>query len=315
MDLLAHVLAMSDVHGTAGARIEAGDAWGVWWRDVPGAAFHAVTAGVVWLGLPDHPPHKVLPGDVVLLPRGTDHYLASDPDAVARPCDDVAAGRALAERGVLPFGSGSVQTRILCASYQHDPVVSLQILEQLPELVHIRADHAASCLSDTVRLLAREVAQPQLATAVVLDSLVDVLLVQLLWVWLATKPVSTELSWLGVLGDPEMSEALTKLHEDPARNWTTERLAAEISVSRATLARRFPAVVGQTPGAYLTRLRMDLAAVRLRDTDDDVETIARSVGYRSVYAFSRAFSRARSQPPGRYRTAARNSKPLDASVA
>lgn len=50
---------------------------------------------------------------------------------------------------------------------------------------------------------------------------------------------------------------------------------------------------------------MDLAAHRLRDTDDTLEQIAADVGYTSVYAFSRAFRRERSSPPGRYRTAAR----------
>ena len=49
---------------------------------------------------------------------------------------------------------------------------------------------------------------------------------------------------------------------------------------------------------------MDLAARRLKDTTDPVETIARGVGYTSEYAFNRAFSRHRGQPPGRYRRAA-----------
>lgn len=78
-----------------------------------------------------------------------------------------------------------------------------------------------------------------------------------------------------------------------------------MSVSRATLSRRFLAVTGETPGSHLTRWRMDLAAPRLRDTDDTVEAVAHAVGYSSVYAFSRAFSRARGLAPGRYRVAAR----------
>ncbi len=217
----------------------------------------------------------------------------------------VAASRARADGKVLPFGTGPVQTHILSASYAHDPAVSIQVLTLLPDVVHLRADHGGSCLSDTVRLLARELAYPQIATTVVLNSLVDVLLVQLLRVWLASHPMHGERSWLGVLSDPIMSQALTKLHQDPARDWTTAMLAAEISVSRATLSRRFPAVVGQTPGDYLTNWRMDLAALRLRDTDDDLETIACSVGYSSVYAFSRAFSRTRGEPPGRYRATSR----------
>jgi AraC-like DNA-binding protein len=76
-------------------------------------------------------------------------------------------------------------------------------------------------------------------------------------------------------------------------------------VSRATLARRFPAQVGSTPAAYLTRWRMDLAAVRLRDTDDTVGAIACPLGYTCEYAFNRAFARHRRTPPGRYRTQTR----------
>jgi transcriptional regulator GlxA family with amidase domain len=53
---------------------------------------------------------------------------------------------------------------------------------------------------------------------------------------------------------------------------------------------------------------MDLAAQRLRDTDDTLEAIAQAVGYTSVYAFSRAFSRTRSRPPGRYRTESRSAQ-------
>jgi AraC-like DNA-binding protein len=305
MDLLADVLAVSGVRGTVGARIEGGGAWGLWWNDIPGAAFYAVTAGTAWLGLPRQPARQLMHGDVVLLPTGIEHSLAATPDAAAPACDAAAAAKARADGTVLRFGSGEVQTHILCAAYEHDPVVSTQVLTLLPDIVHIRADHAGGCLDDTVRLLARELAHPQVATTVVLNSLVDILLVQLLRVWLETRPARAEPSWLDVLGDPLMTQALTKLHSDPARAWTTQLLAAELSVSRATLSRRFLAVAGETPGSYLTRWRMDLAALRLRDTDDTLDTIARSVGYTSVYAFSRAFSRARAQAPGRYRVTSR----------
>jgi AraC-like DNA-binding protein len=305
MDVLADVLAVSGVRGTLGARIEAGEDWGWWAAASPGAAFHAVTSGTAWLARPGHRPRQLMPGDVVLLPGGAEHILASDADALARTGEHASDGWERADTGVVKIGSGPVQTHILCAHYEHDPAVTTQVLALLPDLVHIRAQNGGGCLEDTVRLLARELADPQIATAVVLDSLVDILLIQLLRVWLATQPAQPEASWLGVLGDPVVGAAVTKLHEDPARPWTTATLAREISVSRATLSRRFPAVVGETPGAYLTRWRMDLAARRLRDTDDTLESIARSVGYTSVYAFSRAFSRARSQPPGRYRSHAR----------
>jgi AraC-like DNA-binding protein len=203
------------------------------------------------------------------------------------------------------MGRGETRTQILCAHYAHDPVVTTQVLAALPALVHIRALDGGVALQDTVRLLAREIAEPRMATSVILDRLVDVLLIQLLRVWLEGSPAPSDGCWLRVLRDPVIGAVVARIHEAPERPWTTETLATEVAVSRATLARRFPELVGETPAAYLTRWRMDLAARRLRDTDDPIDAVAEAVGYRSVPAFSRAFSRARGAAPGRFRVASR----------
>jgi AraC-like DNA-binding protein len=135
---------------------------------------------------------------------------------------------------------------------------------------------------------------------------VDILLVQVLRIWLTTGAGGTRpASWLSALTDPVAGPALATLHAQPGRPWTVESLAASAGVSSATLARRFTAKVGETPAAYLTRWRMDLAAQRLRDTDDTVGAIARSLGYTSEYAFNRAFARHRGTAPGRYRSQVR----------
>ena len=97
-----------------------------------------------------------------------------------------------------------------------------------------------------------------MATGVVLDRLVDILLVQVLRAWLASAPLAQP-SWLGVLSDDVAGAAAARLHEDPSLPWTTAALARAAGVSRATLTRRFTAVTGESPGAYLTRWRMDLA--------------------------------------------------------
>jgi AraC-like DNA-binding protein len=211
----------------------------------------------------------------------------------------------MANGNVVRLGTGEVQTHILGATYEYDPTVSTQVMAALPALLHIRADNGGTCLDDTVRLLSRELAYPQLATGYVLNRLVDIVLVQLLRVWLAGGPAEIRGTWLSALGDPVVGAALTTLHEEPARPWTTESLASKLTISRSTLTRRFRAAVGTAPADYLTRWRMDLAAVRLRDTDDTLDAIARSVGYTSVYAFSRAFRRSRDQAPGQFRAAAR----------
>jgi AraC-like DNA-binding protein len=204
------------------------------------------------------------------------------------------------------MGAGPPQTRILCASYQQDPAVTLPLLTLLPEVLHIASGHTNVTLDTTVRLLAHEIARPQPGAAAVLNRIVDILFVQLLRTWLeASPPADRPASWLSALTDPVAGPALAALHAEPGRDWTVSSLSAAVSVSTATLARRFLGSVGETPAAYLTRWRMDLAAQRLRDTDDTVGTIARSLGYTSQYAFNRAFTRARHTPPGRYRALSR----------
>lgn len=307
MDLLADVLAVGGVRGTAGARIEAGGTWGLSWHVLGGAAFYAVTSGTAWLSLPDQELRQLMPGDVVLLPSGTAHALSNDPGAPLTPCHGCDADEAMVNGSVLRLGVGvgEVQTHILGASYEYDTTVSMQVMASLPQVLHIRADNGGTCLDDTVRLLSRELAYPQIATTLVLNRLVDILLVQLLRVWLAERPDEARGTWLSVLTDPVVSVALAKLHQEPARAWTTELLASELAISRSTLSRHFRAVTGAAPADYLTRWRMDLAAIRLRDTDDTLDAIAHSVGYVSVYAFSRAFRRSRAQAPGQFRSAAR----------
>ena len=307
MDALAAVLAVAGVRGAIAATVNAAEPWGLSLDAVPRAAFHAVTDGTAWLRVRGEPGIRLMPGDLVLLPAGAAHTLASGPGAHAQPWDRLAAGQALAPGGELTVGTGTVQTRILCASYHQDPAVTLPLLTLLPDVLHIPASRANPGLDATLRLLASELGQPQPGAAAVLNRLVDILLVQILRIWTAsgTNPARPA-SWLTALTDPIAGPALALLHTQPERPWTIDAMAASIGVSRATLARRFAAKVGQSPAAYLTRWRMDLAAQRLRDTDDTAGAIARSLGYTSEYAFNRAFTRQRRTPPGRYRAQARS---------
>ncbi|WP_440900522.1 AraC family transcriptional regulator [Actinosynnema sp.] len=299
MDLVADVLEVSGVRGALGARIEAGGRWAVPLAGCSSALLHVVLAGRAWLRVGDPPSWLELSaGDVALLPAGPPHVLSGSPDVpVADPAEVVRAQEA---GEVIRLGDRPADTRVLTIGYDCDHTVRTQVLGALPELVHIRGDRGAEGFDDTVRMLARELARPRPGGRAVLNSLVDVLLVQLMRAWLPTQPRQVG-TWLGVLDDPLVRGAVERLHAEPARPWTTASLAAALAVSRATLSRRFPAAIGQSPAAYLAQWRMDLAAVRLRRTRDPVESVAARVGYRSAPAFSRAFTRSRGMTPGQYR--------------
>lgn len=110
-----------------------------------------------------------------------------------------------------------------------------------------------------------------------------------------------------MLSDPVTAAALRALRSDPAAPWTNDRLAAAAGVSRATPARRFSALVGRAPMAYLTWWRLTLAATRLRDTDALLAAVVRGAGYSSPYALSHAFSGEFGVTPGKYRASAGSS--------
>ncbi|MBF0721765.1 AraC family transcriptional regulator [Sanguibacter inulinus] len=309
MDVLSEVLDVPGVRGSAGARIAAAGDWGVEWVRDRDAVVYAVTAGMAHLTVDGDASMVLMTGDIVILATGAAHALSSAPGVTIHSCDVAAADEARRLGDVLRLGEGDVQTQILGASYSHDPAGSTPVFALLPSVIHFRAHELDANLNDIVRLLGRELARPGLATHLVLDRLVDVLLVEILRTWLSTTP-PTDASWWGVLRDPLLLQAVTRIHESPGRAWTTEALAREVATSKQTLTRRFATFAGTTPGEYLTRWRMTLASHRLRDTDDTLDAIATDVGYTSVYAFSRAFHRERSLPPGRYRKVSRSEQPI-----
>jgi AraC-like DNA-binding protein len=139
----------------------------------------------------------------------------------------------------------------------------------------------------------------------IVPALLDVLLLYIIRAWHdehAGRHGNT--GWAGALRDPAVSAALRALHEEPARPWTVGTLGAEAGLSRAAFARRFTALVGQPPLAYLTWWRMTLAAKALREGDAPLAAVARRSGYTSEFAFAKAFKRQYGLAPGGYRRGA-----------
>jgi AraC-like DNA-binding protein len=307
VDTLTDVLTLASVRGSVAASVAGGGDWGLRLHAVPGAAFHAITAGVAYLVLDSRQPLQLLPGDLVLLPGGSPHILAGRPDAPARPFDHARAEAALRDGDELAVGEPPATTRILCASYHHDPAATLATFSLLPDVLHVTALAAPQAVRTSLQLLADELRHPGPGSRAVLDHVVNILLIQLLRSWIADLDMSERPpSWLRGLADPITCAALAALHADPARAWTVDALAHEVGVSKATLTRRFASEVGLAPRDYLTTWRMEVAAQRLRTGSDPIGAVARSIGYTSEYAFNRAFTRRHGLAPGRYRTTSRH---------
>jgi AraC-like DNA-binding protein len=116
--------------------------------------------------------------------------------------------------------------------------------------------------------------------------------------------------WLRALGDPKIAAALGKLHANPAAAWTVRTLADAAGMSRAPFAARFASLLGTTPLAYVTQVRIGRAAEELRTGNCSLKEIAARAGYESEAAFSRVFRKVVSMTPGAYRDASRKRETL-----
>jgi len=97
--------------------------------------------------------------------------------------------------------------------------------------------------------------------------------------------------WLFALADKQMGAAIRCMHDDPAHDWTLQKLAQHVGMSRSVFALRFKQTVGTTPMEYLTRWRMLLAGDKLKNSRESTTAIALSLGYESDSAFGKAFKR------------------------
>jgi AraC-like DNA-binding protein len=307
MDPLADVFDLSRVSGAVMAQLIAYEPWGVAVDPVPGAVFHAVVAGSCWLRIPNRVPQRLMPGDVVLLPTNTPNELVSAVDGATESLAQFEKDtRRTPDGDVIIAGPGAC-TRVLCAAYDYDHDVAHPLMSQLPPVLHLPAGLPGDdgAVAATLRLLALELGGRPPGSRAAVGRLIDVMLIHVMRAWLRMQEGDSDGGWLLALRDPIVAAAMNSIHARPGEPWTVDSLAREVNVSRATLARRFADLVGETPLGYLTRWRMDLAAQRLRDTDDTIAAISLAVGYRSEYAFSRAFTRHRGVAPGRYRRKAR----------
>lgn len=303
---LDDVLDLLRVRGALMANMRAHAPWGLRVPATAGATFHGITAGSCWVRVAGQPPRELHAGDVVLLPTGVDHVIASEATGPARAWDRDTKARERGPAGEIVLEGSGRSTHIVCAAYDYDRDVAHPFLSLLPPLLVVSGDAMAddAGVQATVRMLKQELAAANAGRGTVVDRLIDVLFVQVIRAWVMDHDEAA-VCWLGALRDPTVARALTAMHSRPASPWTIESLAREVSLSRATLTRRFTALVGEAPLSYLTRWRMDLAARELRYTNDGVSAIARRVGYTSEFAFSRAFARVRGTPPARYRAASR----------
>lgn len=98
-----------------------------------------------------------------------------------------------------------------------------------------------------------------------------------------------------------VERVVTHIWENLDRPLGLERLAEVACFSPYHFHRIYRLTTGETTDQTVRRLRLHRAATSLSEGEQPLYRVARSAGYGSVEAFSRAFSNAYGKPPSQYR--------------
>ncbi|MFA5122204.1 AraC family transcriptional regulator [Zavarzinia sp.] len=257
---------------------------------VTGRCWLAVAGAAVDLG----------PGDCFLLPRGLPFVMASD--LALDPVEAQGVFPPARRGGVVTHGGGGEFLAVSSRFVLDGPQADL-LLDMLPPIVVIAGDAESSALRQAVERMMQELSVERPGGNLVISHLAHMVLVEALRRHLANGAEGGT-GWLSALADRRMRRAIGAMHDDPARRWTLQELAAHVGMSRSSFAACFKATVGVPPIDYLTRWRMALAGDRLARRGDPVSAVALALGYESESAFATAFKRVMGCTPRRYGQAA-----------
>jgi AraC family transcriptional activator of mtrCDE len=238
------------------------------------------------------------PGDVALIPSGAPHRV-------------ITAGPGREEGTTETAGAAFVTTRsengdaavldLFCGHYTFGPGAGAMLFKSLPEPVHVSFGQSADT-DEVLRMLSAlmrgEAQRDGKGTAAILSALSTVLLAMILR---TTRGSSTRDALWTAAADTPIAEVVDGMLNDPAGDWTIDRLSRATAMSRATFLRHFARETGMTVGAFLVQARLMTAADLLSSTDTTVAAIASQVGYQSESAFSRAFRAQVGTTPARFR--------------
>jgi AraC family transcriptional regulator, alkane utilization regulator len=176
------------------------------------------------------------------------------------------------------------------------------LLVDLPRVmrVDLRGQHSVGQLENSLAFSLTETDAPRPGGIASLERIAELVVIDAIRRHIeSTPPGST--GWLAGLDDRFVGRALALLHGSPGEDWTVQRLAKLVGVSRSALAEHFTRILGEPPITYLTRWRLCLAARELSGSMREIQGIAKDAGYDSAGAFSAAFKRAYGKTPTAWR--------------
>lgn len=302
-DTLGETLYSLRLNGLVYASSELSAPWGIEMPPMEGKImFHIVTQGACWLRFSDREPFYLKPGELVLLPRGEGHMIASEAQQECTPFFDIPVSKLSERFEFMRFGGGGTETLLTCGVLSFDHVAGQKLIAQLPTLIHMKSDKGKlpGRLQPLIELMAEEAKSLGAGGETVVAHLADIIVIQAIRYWIEHAPEAGK-GWLGALKDPKIGKALAVIHAKPESTWTVDRLAEQVGMSRSGFSARFTEVIGTSVKQYVTEWRMSLARMKIMQSPVTLTDLAEELGYQSEAAFSRAYKRVMGVSPLRHK--------------
>jgi AraC-like DNA-binding protein len=256
--------------------------WQIKEHEIGQTCFHMATESGYILDMPDRENYALSCGDLVIFPHELPHTM--------KPLEPL-----FGPQQHVAYDSELVGVGMLCGKVHFKHQASQQLLSALPHILIVKNDETTPWLSNLLHLIQHESYQSDTHSSVILDKLSELLFTYALRHY--TLKHHSEMGVLALYADKKLNKAITAIHNEPAKQWTLERLASIAMQSRTSFAENFKAVSGWTPMHYLTWWRMQLAWSSLKG-GTNVSLTADLVGYKSEAAFSRTFKQHFNLTPG-----------------
>jgi AraC-like DNA-binding protein len=261
-------------------------------------AFHYVNRGFIEVIPEAGESIMVEAGEMVICFGGIAHHISQNSDKPAIPVESILSG------GMNPFAPNEKNiarsTSVMCGVFMMQNLEINPLFNALPKILHVSAS-ASSAYNNLTKILSwmgREIDQSTQCTFVV-ERLLELLCAEIMRAQLESKAIDS--GWFSAVNDPVIGRALSLIHAQPGDVWSVNRLADGVAMSPSRFAARFTTALGDSPMAYVTKWRMNVAGRMLGDSQQRIEEIATAVGYENVAAFSRTFKRHLGIPPAAWR--------------
>ena len=306
-DTLGETLYSLRLNGLIYANSELIGPWGIEMPPMDGKMmFHIVTSGACWLRFGNTESIYLQPGELALIPKGEGHCISHSEHQDCEPFFDIPVTKLSERFEYMRYGGNASSegkiadpdTRLTCGVLGFNTMAAQKLINELPQIIHVKGDDGAipRQLQAMIELMEQEATTLAPGGETVMAHLADIIVIQAIRYWISHAPEASR-GWLGALKDPKLGKALAAIHSRPDHNWTVDRLAEQAGMSRSGFSARFTDVIGTSVKQYLTEWRMNLARMRIMQSQVTLAELAEELGYQSEAAFSRAYKRVLGVPP------------------